>query len=77
MESESRLGRMRLAPGQAQRHCSRRQDPSWPPAMETVQEERAGSQAYRVSGTRVLHGDGLAAQCVESLQMPLAVPGKC
>lgn len=45
--------------------------------METVQEERAGSQAYRVSGTRVLHGDGLAAQCVESLQMPLAVPGKC
>lgn len=48
MESESRLGRMRLAYGQTQRHCSRRQDPSWPPAMETVQEERDGSQAYRV-----------------------------
>ena len=38
--------------------------------------KKKGSDRRRI-GNRVSLGDGLAAQCGESLQMPLAVPGKC
>ncbi len=54
-----------LASRQVQRHCSRRQDPSWPPAMEIVQEQRVGSQAYRVHA------------CCMGMGLPCSASNRC
>jgi hypothetical protein len=70
--SEPRLGRMRLASGQGKGIAAGVNAELG--TRHGGSRERAGSQAYRVSR---LAWDGLAAQCVASLQMLLAVPGNC